>query len=289
MSELLRSTLGEQIRMETVLASGLWKAVADANQLENAVLNLAVNARDAMPSGGRLTVETANTHIDDVYAAEHGVNSGQYVLIAVSDTGAGMPPEVIEKAFEPFFTTKGVGKGTGLGLSQVFGFVKQSGGHIKIYSEIGQGTAIKIYLPRSYSAGQAVRREAANGTPTGNEIVLVVEDDASVRSLTVQMLTELGYTVRAAEGGAEGLHLLAENPDIHLLLTDVVMPDMNGRQLADAARKAKPDLKVLFTTGYTSNAVVHNGVLDQDAPMLQKPATLQQLAQKVRSVLDASK
>lgn len=201
MSELLRRTLGEQIHMETVLASGLWRSVADRNQLENAIINLAVNARDAMPEGGRLTIETANAAIDDAYAAENQTVAGQYIMIAVTDTGSGMDPSVMQRAFDPFFTTKGVGRGTGLGLSQVFGFVKQSNGHIKIYSEVGVGTTIKIYLPRYYGTAEAPNRTQLGGTPTGTlaETVLVVEDDAKVRTLTEQMLRELGYGVLGAE------------------------------------------------------------------------------------------
>lgn len=207
MSELLRRTLGETIQMETVLAGGLWQTYADAGQLENVVLNLAVNARDAMPDGGRLTIETANCHLDSAYAAEHGVAEGQYVLVAVTDNGSGMPPEVAAKAFDPFFTTKGVGKGTGLGLSQVFGFVKQSGGHVKIYSEPDHGTSVKIYLPRYYGNAEAPARTLARGVPYGksSEVILVVEDDSRVRELAVQMLRDLGYGVLEAEDGACGL------------------------------------------------------------------------------------
>jgi PAS domain S-box-containing protein len=288
MSELLRRTLGEQIHMETVLASGLWKTVADRNQLENAIINLAVNARDAMPEGGRLTIETANAAIDDAYAAENQTAAGQYVMIAVTDTGSGMDPSVMQRAFDPFFTTKGVGKGTGLGLSQVFGFVKQSNGHIKIYSEVGVGTTIKIYLPRYYGTAEAPNRTQLGGTPTGTsaETVLVVEDDAKVRTLTEQMLRELGYGVLGVDGGASGLLVLRDHPEVRLLLTDVVMPDMNGRQLAEQALQLRPGLKIIYTTGYTRNAIVHNGTLDPDTHLLQKPVTLQALALKVRAVLD---
>ncbi|WP_353645888.1 ATP-binding protein [Mesorhizobium sp. WSM2239] len=288
MSELLRRTLGETVRLETVLAGGLWNVHADKNLLENAILNLAINARDAMPEGGRLTIETANCHLDDTYAAEHTTQPGQYVMVAVTDTGTGMTPEVMAKAFDPFFTTKGPGKGTGLGLSQVFGFVKQSGGHIKIYSEPGQGTSIKIYLPRLYGAADAPKRAHAKKLARGasSEVVLVVEDDEQVLALTAQMLRELGYGVVEARGGTEALAALSEHPEIGLLFTDVVMPDMNGRRLAEEAQKRRPDLKVLFTTGYTRNAVVHNGVLDPGVNLLQKPASVEQLAAKVRMVLD---
>ena len=291
MSELLRRTLGETVRIETVLAGGLWRTRADPHQLESALLNLAINARDAMPSGGRLTIETANAHIDEAYAREHvDIAPGQYVMIAVTDTGTGMSPEVAAKAFEPFFTTKEVGKGTGLGLSQVFGFVKQSDGHVKIYSEPGTGTSIKIYLPRLRGGdAPAVRTRVglADAVPVGNatEIVLVVEDEPAVRRLTVEALRDLNYTVIHAETGALALALMDVHPQIALLLTDVVMPEMNGRQLADAARVRRPELKVLYATGYTRNAIVHNGVIDEGVMMIGKPFTLEQLAHKVREAI----
>jgi signal transduction histidine kinase len=291
MSDLLRHSLGAEVRLETVLAGGLWRARVDPNQLENVILNLAVNARDAMPEGGRLTIETQNAHLDARYAAIHpGVPEGQYVMVAVTDTGSGMPPEVIAKAFEPFFTTKDVGKGTGLGLSQVYGFVRQSGGHVKIYSEPGQGTTVKVYLPRPLTAdipgpeAPAARLPAPSGQ---QEVVLVVEDESAVRQFSVDALRVLGYRVLEADGAVAALRLLADNPDIALMFTDVIMPDVNGRKLADEARRARPDLKVLFTTGYTRNAVVHNGVLDADVDMIGKPFTIEALAAKLREVLDA--
>ncbi|NYZ16675.1 PAS domain-containing protein [Azospirillum sp. RWY-5-1] len=289
MTELLTRTLGEHIRVETVLSAGLWRIHADASQLENAVLNLSVNARDAMPAGGRLTIETANAHMDDRYAAEHAIPAGQYVLIAVSDTGTGMEPAVAARAFDPFFTTKSVGRGTGLGLSQVFGFVRQSGGHVKIYSEVGVGTTVKLYLPRFYGTAQpaAVRRAAPPpGLGHPSEVVLVVEDDDRVRAWSVEALRELGYTVLHAANGPEALTRLQAGQAIDLLFTDVVMPDMTGRELADRALALLPDLKVLFTTGYTRNAIVHNGMLDPGTNFLPKPFSLDQLAAKVRSVLD---
>jgi CheY-like chemotaxis protein len=291
MSDLLSHSIGADIRLETVLAGGLWRMHADPNQLENIILNLAVNARDAMPEGGRLTIETQNAHLDERYAAAHpGIASGQYVLIAVSDTGAGMAADVIEKAFDPFFTTKPVGKGTGLGLSQVYGFVKQSGGHVKIYSELGQGTTIKIYLPRLIGAapGHDVR-VVPEDLPTGDsvEVVLVVEDEPSVRQFSVEALTELGYRVLEADGAAAALRLLDTHPEIMLLFTDIVMPEVNGAKLAEEARRRRPDLKVLFTTGYTRNAVVHNGVLDAGVEMIGKPFTLEELATKIRTILEA--
>jgi PAS domain S-box-containing protein len=288
MSELLGRTLGEEVRLETVLAGGLWQVQADKNLLENAILNLAINARDAMPGGGRLTIETANCHLDEAYAAENGTRPGQYVMVAVTDTGMGMTREVMAKAFDPFFTTKGPGRGTGLGLSQVFGFVKQSGGHVKIYSEVGQGTSMKIYLPRLYrfaDAPQPVEKQKPAGGME-SEVVLVVEDDQSVLELSAQMLRELGYGVIEARGGKEALAAITIHPEIQLLFTDVVMPDMNGRRLAEEAQKRRPHLKVLFTTGYTRNAIVHNGVLDPKVELLPKPASLEQLAAKVRMVLD---
>ncbi|CAN7700839.1 CHASE3 domain-containing protein [Mesorhizobium caraganae] len=288
MSDLLRRALGETIRIETVLAGGLWKTHADPSQLENAILNLAVNARDAMDDNGKLTIETANSHLDDGYAATHAeVKAGQYVMIAVSDTGAGMPADIMERAFEPFFTTKPVNKGTGLGLSQVFGFVKQSGGHVKIYSEPGEGTTIKLYLPRFFGAEEAVLPAGRGDNPAEvTETVLVVEDDARVRASTTDALRELGYTVIHAGSGQEALQKLADNPGVALMFTDIVMPVMNGRKLAEEALARMPQLKVIFTTGFTKNAVVHNGVLDHDVHFLAKPFTIEQLATKLRDVLD---
>jgi signal transduction histidine kinase/CheY-like chemotaxis protein len=290
MSELLRRTLGEGVVIETVLAGGLWRTHADPGQLENAILNLCVNARDAMEGSGRLTIETLNAHLDDDYAAHQaGVAAGQYCAIAISDNGPGMSLDLIERAFEPFFTTKGVGKGTGLGLAQVYGFVRQSGGHVKIYSELGQGTVVKIYLPRYFGAAEApAPAPAATALPQGRagELILVVEDEDQVRRMTVAALQELGYDVLEASGGEEALALIRERTDIRLLFTDVVMPDVNGRELADRARALRADLPVLYTTGYTRNAVVHNGVVDSDVFFIPKPFTIVQLAQKLRAVLD---
>ncbi len=289
MSELLDRTLGEQVKVETVLAAGLWQVKADPAQLENAILNLAVNARDAMPGGGRLTIETQNAFVDDAYAQEYAIETGQYVLIAVADTGAGMAPEVITKAFDPFFTTKGAGKGTGLGLSQVYGFVRQSGGHVKIYSELGVGTSVKIYLPRLYSeaaATEQAKRLATIHHGLRSEIILVVEDEERVRALSVEALRELGYSVVEASGPRQALRMLDEGQQVTLLFTDVVMPDMSGRQLADHARAKRPNLKVLYTTGYTRNAIVHNGMLDPGTNLLTKPFSIEELAAKVRKILD---
>jgi signal transduction histidine kinase len=288
MSELLRRTLGESIQIETVLAGGLWRVHADPDQLESALLNLAVNGRDAMPNGGRLTIETANCELDERYAAEHDeVTPGQYVMISVTDTGTGMTPEVVAQAFEPFFTTKDVGRGTGLGLSQVFGFVKQSAGHVKIYSEPGEGTTVKLYLPRHAGEAAPVRRGRQDDMPLGraDELVLVVEDEPRVRRMSVDALIELGYGVIEATDGNEALALLADNPDIALLFTDIMMPGMSGRALADRALAQQPDLKVLYTTGYTRNAIVHNGVVDYGVAFIQKPFTIPALARKLREVL----
>jgi PAS domain S-box-containing protein len=289
MTELLARALGEQIQVETVMAAGLWRINADPSQLENAILNLAVNGRDAMPQGGKLTVETANTFIAEDYAREHSMSVGQYVMIAVTDTGAGMTKDTLAKAFDPFFTTKEVGKGSGLGLSQVFGFVRQSGGHVRIYSELGHGTNVKIYLPRHYGTG-----ETKNLAPLGNEpargrrdeLVLVVEDDERVRTFSTEALRELGYTVAEAANGPAALALLDAGLKPTLLFTDVVMPQMSGRELAEIAASKVANLKVLYTTGYTRNAVVHNGILDPGTHLLQKPFSLDQLAEKIRHVLD---
>lgn len=289
MRDLLDRTFGEMISVETVLSAGLWQVEADAAQLESSLLNLSVNARDAMPEGGKLTIETANAFIDDRYAREYALRPGQFVLIVVSDTGSGMNPEVLAKAFDPFYTTKGVGKGTGLGLSQVYGFVRQSGGNVKIYSEVGVGTSVKIYLPRYL--GDALPGESENpndGTRVGSasEVIMVVEDDDRVRNMSVEALRELGYTVIEAGRPADAIRMFDAGQQIDLLFTDVVMPEMSGRQLADHLLTMKPDLKVLFTTGYTRNAIVHNGVLDSGTQLLSKPFTVDDLAAKVRSILD---
>jgi len=293
MSELLHRTLGEAIRLETVLAGGLWRVHVDPSALENSLLNLAVNARDAMTEGGRITIETANAHLDDAYVRANPVaEAGQYVMIAVTDSGSGMLPEVVAKAFDPFFTTKAAGKGTGLGLSQVHGFIKQSGGHIKIYSEPGEGTTVKVYLPRSLAADERlqspapVRERTERPDGKAHELVLVVEDDERVRHLTAASLTELGYAVLSADSAATALALLEKHDDVALLFTDIVMPEMNGRRLAELAAERRPGIKVLFTTGFTRNAVVHNGILDAGVNFLPKPFTLDQLARKVRSVID---
>jgi signal transduction histidine kinase len=293
MSNLLHRTLGEAIGVETVQAAGLWRVSADTNQLENALINLAVNARDAMPGGGKLTIETQNVYLDEDYAAANdGLESGQYVMVAVSDTGTGMPKDIIAKAFEPFFTTKEIGRGTGLGLSQVYGFVKQSGGHVKIYSEPGEGTTVKIYLPRLRDSGPAEIPPPAQAIPhaAARELILLVEDDEDVRAGGVDMLIELGYRVIEAADGAAALRLLEAEPNVRLLFTDVGLPGgLNGRQLADEARRRRPDLPILFTTGYTRNAIIHHGRLDAGIELIGKPFTYAALAAKIRRILEGGK
>jgi signal transduction histidine kinase len=293
-SDMVRRALGEKIELETVLAGGLWATKIDQHELESAIVNLAVNARDAMPDGGKLTIETANCYLDDAYASENmEVNPGQYVMIAVTDTGQGMPPEVLSRAFDPFFTTKPAGKGTGLGLSQVHGFVKQSGGQVKIYSELGRGTCIKLYLPRFNHVEAPAELplppprplELPLGRP--EELVLIVEDDDTARRVTAQGVRELGYSVLEAANGREAIDIIRRRADIALMVTDVVMPDMDGARLAREAVFRRHSLRVLFITGYTRNAIVHNGVLDQDVKLLTKPFTLEQLAVKMREILDS--
>jgi signal transduction histidine kinase/CheY-like chemotaxis protein len=292
-SELLRRTLGEGVMLETVLAGGLWTVNADANQLENAIVNLALNARDALPAGGRVTIETANCYLDEAYVAAiaEPVKAGQYVQIAIADTGMGMSQATLERAVEPFFTTKDVGKGTGLGLSQVYGFVRQSDGHLRIYSEVDQGTTVKIYLPRYYGVDDEVEAPTRSSSDTlraiGTETILVVEDDDVLRTYGLEVLSELGYRVLEASTGAAALDALARAPHVDLLFTDIVMPGgINGRQLADEAMRRRPGLKVLFTTGYTRNAIVHHGRLDPDVRLIGKPFTFDELAAKVRAILD---
>jgi signal transduction histidine kinase/DNA-binding response OmpR family regulator len=287
-TELLHRTLGEPIELEAVLAPRLWPVEVDQNQLESAILNLAVNARDAMPNGGKLTIETGNAMLDERYVAtDSEVTPGQYAMISVSDSGEGMSKEVIARAFEPFYTTKEVGKGTGLGLSMVYGFVKQSGGHIMIYSEAGHGTTVKLYFPRYRGALPAAEAEA-DTAPKGvsNETVLVVEDNDEVRAYSVSILTELGYQVIEAADAEQGLAVLRRPGRIDLLFTDVVLPGKSGRVLADEAMVVRPELKVLFTTGYSRNAIVHQGRLDAGVNLITKPFTFDQLAKRLRDVLD---
>jgi len=289
MTDLLHRSLGEQVELEGVLAPRLWTIEVDQNQLEAAILNLAVNARDAMPDGGKLTIETANTALDETYAAlDAEVVPGQYVMVSVSDTGAGMSKDTLGRAFEPFFTTKEVGRGTGLGLSMVYGFVKQSGGHVTIYSEVGHGTAVKLYFPRYLGGTPREERFADLSAPRGSkdEIVLLVEDNDDVRAYSAAILSELGYGVLQAAHAESALAILRSNQRIDLLFTDVVLPGPSGRVLADTAKTIRPDLKVLFTTGYSRNAIVHHGRLDAGVQLITKPFTYEQLATRVRDLLD---
>ncbi len=287
MSDLLGRTLGESISIETIRAAGLWKTELDVTELESAVLNLAVNARDAMPDGGKLTIETANAFLDEAYCeGKEGLKAGQYVMLAVTDTGTGMTQDVMDKAVDPFFTTKPAGVGTGLGLSQVYGFIKQSGGHLQFYSEIGEGTTVKLYLPRSLREPLAAAEAPAQSLPRGQgESILVAEDDPAVRDYVVETLKELGYQVLSAADGAAALGVLEANPHVNLLLTDVVMAGMNGRMLAQEALRRFPRLKVLYMTGYSRNAIVHHGRLDPGVDLIQKPFSQNALAQRLRSLL----
>jgi two-component system NtrC family sensor kinase len=290
LSDFLQRALGEQISLEIVGSAGLWAAEVDPAELEAALVNIAVNARDAMPEGGKLTIETSNAYLDDHYCqANRDVQPGQYVLIAVTDTGTGMSKETIERAFEPFFTTKESGQGTGLGLSQVYGFVGQLGGHIKLYSEVGHGTTVKMYLPR-YSGELPVNLPTSLVEPTrarSGECVLVVEDDSDVRDYVVETLQQLGYDVLGASDADGALQLLQTTPTVKLLLTDVIMPGKNGRKLAEEALKLNASLKVLYMTGYSRNAIVHQGRLDPGVELIQKPLTNGQLASTVRKLLDS--
>ena len=288
-AKLLRPTLGEQIQIDPLLAPNVWTALVDPSQLTTAILNLALNARDAMPAGGKLLLETSNVFLDDDYVGtESEVTAGNYVMIAVSDTGSGIPARDLEKVFDPFFTTKEVGKGTGLGLSMVFGFVKQSNGHIKIYSEEGHGTAVKIYLPRATGLDQtAAEMQASSRVEGGNEVVLVVEDDALVRRYVITQIQCMGYTSLQASNAAEALDVIGKAAAIDLLFTDVIMPgSMNGRQLVDEALKRRPSLKTLYTSGYTENAIVHHGRLDSGVLLLAKPYRQADLARMIRLALD---
>lgn len=290
MRDLIAHSLGSDVRLTVKLADGLWRTHVDANQLENVVLNLAVNARDAMPGGGGLTIETENCDLDAGNAAEHpGVPAGQYVLVTMSDTGCGMPPEVLARAFDPFYTTKKVGKGTGLGLSQVYGFVQQSKGHVSLQSTVGTGTVVRTYLPRLATPS---REDASPAAPTPpapahgrQQLVLVVDDEPGVRQFSSDALIELGYRVLAADGATQALQLLDAHVDIALLFTDVVMPEVNGRQLADEALRRRPGLKVMFATGNSRNALVEDGVLAPDVQLIGKPFTVRELATRVGALL----
>jgi PAS domain S-box-containing protein len=293
MEDLIRRTLGPAIDLEMVLAGGLWTTLCDPNQLESAILNLAINARDAMDSVGRLTVETANAHLDDAYARSQGgeVKAGQYVVISVTDTGCGMPPDIVAKAFDPFFTTKPIGQGTGLGLSMLYGFIKQSEGHVRIYSEPGQGTTFKLYLPRHRGAVEAdSRHERPLEMPLAEdgETVLVVDDEATIRMLVTETLEELGYAAIEVADGQSALKILESDARVDLLVTDVGLPGMNGREVADAARAIRPDLRVLFITGYAHNAAIGNGTaLQPGMEIITKPFALDALATKIRDMIEA--
>lgn len=292
MGELMARTVGETIKIETVSGAGLWPTLADVNQIENALLNLVVNARDAMPNGGLITIETSNAYLDEAYVAPFGdISTGQYVMLSVSDSGCGIPAEKLDKVFEPFYTTKPPGQGTGLGLAMIHGFVKQSGGHIRIYSEVGQGTTVKIYLPRLTSAlpvGPASPvEEKPQSRAFGGEMILVVEDDDGVRAYVVDTLEDLGYQVQAASDAEAALRVLSGAGRIDLLFTDVVLSGaLNGRQLADEAKRLRPELPVLFTTGYTRNAIVHHGRLDAGVNLLSKPYASRELGEQVRRIID---
>ena len=288
LTELLRRSLGENIQIEETVAAGLWSALADRSQVENAIVNLAINARDAMDDGGKLIIEISNAFLDEAYARYHeDVKPGQYVMIAVSDTGIGMNKETIARAFDPFFSTKAEGKGTGLGLSMVYGFVKQSGGHIKIYSEVGVGTTIKLYLPRSIQTETAQVVTPEDRIKGHGETVLVVEDDANVQAAVVLMIQDLGYKTLQASSGAETVEILKSSQAVDLMFTDVVMPgEMQGRKLAATAKELRPELKIVFTSGYTENSIVHNGRLDDGVHLISKPYRKDDLARKLRLVLD---
>jgi len=290
LEELVRRTVGPAVQVELVGASGLWTTLVDPNQLENAILNLCINARDAMPDGGKLTVETANKWIDERAARQHELPVGQYVSVCVTDTGIGMSPKLIEKAFDPFFTTKPLGEGTGLGLSMIYGFARQSGGQVRVYSELGQGTTMCIYLPRHDE--EADRDEdttiSASAVATGEgEAVLVIDDEPIIRMLIAETLAESGYAVIEAPDGPAGLKVLESSARIDLLITDVGLPGgMNGRQVADAARLTRPDLKVLFITGYAENAVIGSGRLEKGMFVLTKPFPIQTFAGRVREIIE---
>src|SRR5438477_2075544 len=289
--KLLERLIGEDVQLATTLAPDLGMAIVDPGQLEQIILNLAVNARDAMPRGGRLTIETANVEMDEAYVHNHPpARAGRYVMLAVSDTGMGMDAKTQAHIFEPFFTTKEFGKGTGLGLATVYGIVKQSGGFIWVYSEPGHGTTFKLYFP--WAGDAAERRAAADeaaGPPRGTETVLVAEDAASVRSVMRQVLERYGYTILEAPDGETALQLAAKHHGpIHLLLTDVVMPGVSGRQLADQLTRLRPEIKVLYASGYSDDAILQHGILEPGIAYLQKPFTRVALARKVREVLDGS-
>jgi CheY-like chemotaxis protein len=288
--EFLQRSLGETIEIEAVGSAGLWKIEVDANHLESALVNLAINARDAMPEGGKLTIEAANAYVDEEYALTMPeLVLGRYVAISVTDMGAGMPREIADRAFEPFFTTKEPGHGAGLGLSQVYGFVRQSGGHVRIYSEVGQGTTIKMYFPRMNTpdgeGSEAAEEPVAEAE--ASETILIVEDDTDVRTYLAEVLRNLNYRVVTADNAQAALTvLLQEDRRVDLLLTDIIMPGINGRELGRRAQTMRPELPILYMTGYSRNAVVHHGRLDEGVELLQKPVSQAQLAARIRTLLD---
>jgi CheY-like chemotaxis protein len=291
MEDLLRRSIGEGVEMETIVSPSLWNAFADPTQIENAVLNLAINARDAMDGMGKLTIEVRNAHLDHAYSAHNpGIDPGQYVMLAVSDTGSGIPSEIMERVFEPFFTTKAEGKGSGLGLSMVYGFAKQSGGHVKIYSEVGEGTTVRLYLPRVHDSEDVAPGPELVEAGGGSETILVVEDDTEVRGIATEMLRELGYKVLTAKDAASAVPIIESGVKIDVLFTDVVMPGpVRSPELARKAKELIPGIAILFTSGYTENAIVHGGRLDPGVNLLTKPYSRQALATRIRDVLDRAR
>jgi signal transduction histidine kinase len=286
MEDLLNRTLGERIELRCVLANGVWPALTDANQLESALLNLAINARDAMPHGGRLTIETVNVELDEAYTALHeDVQSGDYIAVSVSDTGVGMSTETLSKAMDPFFTTKPVGEGTGLGLSVIYGFMKQSRGHLRLYSELGQGTTVKLYLPRARQNAIHLDVPPAASPRGAGETILVVEDDDTVRLIMCDALQDLGYHVLLAADARPAIAILQSDQRIDLLISDVVLPHVSGRKLAELARNLRADLKVLFVTGYAEQATIRGEFLDAGMDMLTKPFALDALGAKVHAMI----
>jgi CheY-like chemotaxis protein len=289
MEELIRRTIGPAITLEVVGAVGLWPTLIDPSQLENALLNLCLNSRDAMPAGGRLTIETANKWLDEHAASERDIAAGQYISVCVTDTGFGMTREISARAFDPFFTTKPLGEGTGLGLSMIYGFARQSGGQVRIYSEVDRGTTVCLYLPRNYELPVELAdtmRDRAADRPGSGEVVLVIDDEPSIRMLIGEILDEAGYNAIEVGDGPAGLRILQSNAKIDLLITDVGLPSgMNGRQVADAGRALRPGLEVLFITGYAENAAVGNGHLDPGMHLLTKPFTMETLARRIREIL----
>lgn len=289
MEELIRRSVGPSIQIEVVGAAALWTTLVDPNQLENALLNLCINSRDAMPDGGRLIIETANKWLDERAARERDLAPGQYISLCVTDTGIGMSPEVVARAFDPFFTTKPLGEGTGLGLSMIYGFARQSGGQVRIYSDVGKGTTMSLYLPRHADGldGDELPTFTQAVAATGEgEVVMVIDDEPTIRMLIAEVLAEGGYSVVEASDGPAGLRVLQSNARIDLLVTDVGLPGgMNGRQVADAARASRPELRVLFITGYAENAVVGNGQLEKGMHVLAKPFAMERLREKVREMM----